>query len=189
MGNACWVDKHFTSDIQTRQYRAPEVILGSRYDESCDIWSAACLIFELLTGDYLFDPNSSKKYGRDEDHIAQMIELLGRMPKSFALGGKLSYEIFNKQGELRHIRDLEFWRLQGVLEEKYRLAPQDAQEIASFLAPMLEYQPRKRASARECLLHSWLDDPSDAYPQPSTGPSLLASPAAMRPSHDAHGKE
>lgn len=27
-GNACWVHKHFTDDIQTRQYRAPEVRKG-----------------------------------------------------------------------------------------------------------------------------------------------------------------
>ena len=26
-GNACWVHKHFTDDIQTRQYRSPEVLL------------------------------------------------------------------------------------------------------------------------------------------------------------------
>lgn len=25
-GNACWVHRHFTSDIQTRQYRCPEVL-------------------------------------------------------------------------------------------------------------------------------------------------------------------
>ena len=25
-GNACWVHRHFTSDIQTRQYRCPEVV-------------------------------------------------------------------------------------------------------------------------------------------------------------------
>lgn len=24
-GNGCWTDKHFTDDIQTRQYRCPEV--------------------------------------------------------------------------------------------------------------------------------------------------------------------
>lgn len=24
-GNACWTDRHFTDDIQTRQYRSPEV--------------------------------------------------------------------------------------------------------------------------------------------------------------------
>lgn len=50
LGNACWVDGHSTGDIQTRQYRSPEVILGAKYDCSVDIWSAGCMIFELLTG-------------------------------------------------------------------------------------------------------------------------------------------
>lgn len=44
---------HFTEDIQTRQYRALEVLLGSPYSYSADIWSTACLAFELATGDYL----------------------------------------------------------------------------------------------------------------------------------------
>ena len=56
LGNACWVDKHFTDDIQTRQYRAPEVILGCPYDSSADLWSLACIVFELATGDLLFKP-------------------------------------------------------------------------------------------------------------------------------------
>ncbi|KAL5063308.1 hypothetical protein RYX36_025045 [Vicia faba] len=30
-GNACWTYKQFTNDIQTRQYRCPEVLLGSKY--------------------------------------------------------------------------------------------------------------------------------------------------------------
>lgn len=33
-GNGCWIDHHFTSTIQTRQYRSPEVILGNEYDET-----------------------------------------------------------------------------------------------------------------------------------------------------------
>ena len=32
-------------------------------------------MFELITGDYLFDPQSGTKYGKDDDHIAQIIEL------------------------------------------------------------------------------------------------------------------
>lgn len=44
LGNACWVDHHFTNDIQTRQYRAPEIIIGTRWGPSVDIWSAACLV-------------------------------------------------------------------------------------------------------------------------------------------------
>jgi serine/threonine-protein kinase SRPK3 len=33
-GNGCWIDHHFTSTIQTRQYRSPEVIIGCEYDET-----------------------------------------------------------------------------------------------------------------------------------------------------------
>jgi serine/threonine-protein kinase SRPK3 len=44
LGNATWTDHHFTDDIQTRQYRCPEVILGAKWGTSADIWSAACLV-------------------------------------------------------------------------------------------------------------------------------------------------
>ena len=56
------------------------------------------MIFELATGDYLFEPHSSDNYTRDEDHIAHIIELLGSIPKNIALSGKFSREFFNKRG-------------------------------------------------------------------------------------------
>lgn len=34
----------FTDEIQTRQYRCPEVILGAKYGTSADIWSLACMV-------------------------------------------------------------------------------------------------------------------------------------------------
>lgn len=66
LGNACWEDHHFTNDIQTRQYRSPEVILGSKWGPSTDVWSVACMAFELLTGDYLFDPQSGPAYNKND---------------------------------------------------------------------------------------------------------------------------
>lgn len=65
-GNACWTYKQFTDNIQTRQYRCPEVILGSKYSTSADLWSFACICFELATGDVLFDPHSGDNFDRDE---------------------------------------------------------------------------------------------------------------------------
>ena len=45
LGNATPTTKHYTEDIQTRQYRAPEAILGrSDWDARADIWSVACLV-------------------------------------------------------------------------------------------------------------------------------------------------
>ena len=68
-GNACWTHKQFTQDVQTRQYRAPEVILGAGYDESCDMWSIACIIFELLTGDLLFEPKNGRNYTKNDGEL------------------------------------------------------------------------------------------------------------------------
>ncbi len=47
LGNACWVGHHFTNDIQTRQYRSPEVILGAKWGASTDVWSMAAMVSNL----------------------------------------------------------------------------------------------------------------------------------------------
>ena len=91
---------HFTEDIQTRQYRSLEVLLGAGYGPPADIWSAACMAFELATGDYLFEPHSGEDYSRDEDHLAHIIELVGPIPRHIAFSGKYSREFVNKRGIL-----------------------------------------------------------------------------------------
>jgi serine/threonine-protein kinase SRPK3 len=87
LGNACWTHYHFTPEIQTRQYRSPEVILGKHYNTSADIWSVACMLFEMLTGDFLFEPRKGSTFNKDDDHLAQIAELLNKFPKEFCLTG------------------------------------------------------------------------------------------------------
>ncbi|XP_034028183.1 SRSF protein kinase 1a isoform X2 [Thalassophryne amazonica] len=156
LGNACWVHKHFTEDIQTRQYRSLEVLIGSGYSTPADIWSTACMAFELATGDYLFEPHSGEDYSRDEDHIALIIELLGSVPRKLILTGKYSKEFFTKKGDLKHITKLKPWGLLEVLIDKYEWPREEAECFTDFLLPMLELVPEKRATAAECLRHPWL---------------------------------
>ncbi|KAK3814294.1 MAG: serine/threonine protein kinase, CMGC family [Benniella sp.] len=156
LGNACWEDHHFTNDIQTRQYRSPEVILGAKWGSSTDIWSVACMAFELITSDYLFDPQSGNSYNKDDDHIAQVIELMGLFPKKLALSGKYSQELFNRKGEMRHIQKLRMWPLQDVLHEKYLMPRAEADFLADFLCKMLVLDPVQRATAQEMAQHPWL---------------------------------
>ncbi|XP_053562784.1 SRSF protein kinase 1 isoform X2 [Bombina bombina] len=157
LGNACWVQKHFTEDIQTRQYRCLEVLIGSGYSTPADIWSTACMAFELATGDYLFEPHSGEDYSRDEDHIALIIELLGRIPRKLIAAGKYSKDFFTKKGDLKHITKLKPWGLFEVLVEKYEWSEEDASGFTDFLQPMLELVPEKRATAADCLRHPWLE--------------------------------
>ena len=156
MGNACWFTYHFSTAIQTRQYRSPEVLLGINYNETADIWSLACIVFELATGDYLFSPRKGETYSKNDDHIAKFIRMLGKMPKNFALSGDYSYKYFNRKGEMRRIHNIPKIPLKMVLMMKYHFKEKEAQALSDFLMPMLEYLPEKRASARELLNHPWL---------------------------------
>ncbi|KAM4587413.1 SRSF protein kinase 3-like isoform 1-T2 [Odontesthes bonariensis] len=155
LGNACWVHKHFTEDIQTCQYRSVEVLIGASYDTPADIWSTACMAFELTTGDYLFDPQSGAAFSREEDHIAHIIELLGPLPSQFALSGKNSKRYFNRKGQLRRISKLKPWSLLEILLDKYEWPREEAVNFSSFLLTMLELLPEKRATAAQCLKHPW----------------------------------
>jgi serine/threonine protein kinase len=156
LGNACWTHRHFSEDIQTRQYRAPEVLIGSKYDTAADIWSLGCMTFELLTGDLLFDPRAGDDYDRDEDHLAMFQELLGKMPKRIALEGKYSKNFFDKRGNLKHIKQLKFWPVQDVLAEKYHFPKEEAQAVADFMMPLLDFDPKTRATAQDALESNWL---------------------------------
>ena len=161
VGNACWFNHHFSSIIQTRQYRAPEVLLGINYNESSDIWSLACMVFELATGDFLFDPRKGDTYSKNDDHLAQIIELAGKMPKNFALSGSNSMKYFNKNGKLKRIKKLVYYPLIKVLTEKYHFKENEAKALNDFIMPMLEYYPNKRITARELLRHPWLNMPAN----------------------------
>lgn len=157
LGNACWINHHFTNNIQTRQYRSPEVIMGKGYDITADIWSCACMIFELVTGDFLFHPKESSRFTKDADHIAQIVELLGHFP-SYLKKGRYTKDIFDSKGRIRGIRELNIWPLDNVLIEKYQIDIREAKMLSDLLLPMLHLDPRKRATARECLNSMWLHE-------------------------------
>ena len=48
------------------------------------------MLFELITGDFLFEPRRGDYFSKNDDHLAQIIELLGKIPKKFALSGRYS---------------------------------------------------------------------------------------------------
>ncbi|KAJ7176823.1 kinase-like protein [Mycena filopes] len=194
LGNATWTNHHFTNDIQTRQYRCPEVILGSTtWGTSADIWSVACLLFELLTGgDYLFDPAPAPKgaggkprYTKDDDHMAQIIELLGDLPAEVLKAGRWSGEFFDSSGKLRHIQNLRPWPLSSVLHDKYLFPQPDADAIAEFLLPMLDLKPEGRMGAGELGLHRWLGDVPEIERTFDSGHEA----DAMKPVDDSPGSE
>lgn len=156
LGNACWGNKPNAEEIQTRQYRAPEVILQSGYSFPVDMWSFACTAFELATGEMMFAPKPGQGFSEDEDHLALMMELLGKIPRKVAIGGLRSKDYFDRHGDLKRIRRLKYSSLSRLLIDKFKFQETDAREFAEFLNPILDFAPDKRPTAQQCLRHPWL---------------------------------
>ena len=56
--------------IQSRFYRSPEVLLGLPYNQAIDMWSLGCILYELHTGDPLFNGSS------EIDQMMKVTEML-----------------------------------------------------------------------------------------------------------------
>ncbi|XP_078240173.1 SRSF protein kinase 3 [Pogona vitticeps] len=156
LGSACWTYKPFSKKIQTQPYRALEVLLGLDYSTPADIWSTACMVFELATGERLFEPHAGQYFSRDEDHVARIIELLGRIPPKTALFWKEKSTFFNSQGALLRMSWISFYDLYHILTDKHSWPAHQAAVFTNFLLPMLEYAPERRAPAEKSLQHPWL---------------------------------
>ena len=64
-----------SSYIQSRSYRAPEVIMGCNYDYKIDIWSLGCILAELYSKTVLFMSDSVHSL------LARVIGIIGPIPE------------------------------------------------------------------------------------------------------------
>ncbi len=124
------VDDHRFPCIQTRYYRAPDVILKIPYDYRVDYWSLACMYYELVEGKLLFDPHHIGNITTDMVHLYEIIQWLGKPPKEklkesvmkkyFDKESNLRFEIVNKEEHKKKEINQEKWD-SDVLSFFYRL--------------------------------------------------------------------
>ncbi|KAH8152933.1 uncharacterized protein LAJ45_03160 [Morchella importuna] len=159
-GNSSWVDNHLMELIQPVNLRAPEVIIGAKWDTSTDIWNIGCVIFELLQGRPLFRGRTDEGLGWtvNEDRLALMMDLFGPLPKDLLQEGKVSSRYFDDNGNLSSIRPIsnEFSLERVVKLWNPGLSEKTALGFVEFLKPMLEYRPKDRRTARQMLDGAWL---------------------------------
>ena len=157
-GNAEHLDKREQDEIQIQSYRPPENIINDYYDLKSDIWTLGCLVFEIITGDYLFDIERCKKsIERDRLHIHRMYEILGKMPREMAEMCDFSEDLFDNKGRVLKHKNCNYTSLSEILINDYEFAEEESKDLERFLKRMLEYDPKKRSSAEELLSDPWLN--------------------------------
>lgn len=128
------------SYICSRYYRAPELIFGAtNYTCTIDVWSAGCVLAELMLGQPIFPGDSGV------DQLVEIIKLLGTPTKEAIKEMNPNYTEFKFPTIKAHP-----WS--KVFKSK---TPESA---IALCADLLEYSPKKRLGAFEALTHSFFDE-------------------------------
>ncbi len=141
-GTFCSEDDYYDDVFGTRYYYAPEVILGGKCSYAVDIWCLGCLLFELLTGDILFDPIKDSQHNRDYYHLCLINDTCGDFSKNFLKNTKHYKKYFNSNYK---IKDYEYYenRLERKLKVRNYL-PDEYKYVYSLLKVYLSIEPEKR---------------------------------------------
>ena len=154
-------NKHSYGIINTRQYRAPEVILQCcPIDEKTDIWSIGCILYELYTGELLFPTHSN------EEQLCLIQKACGHYPDWMIRETPIKnlYKLFNKCSEHKNDFKINIEKCVKRKEIKESLeyqmivgefAHQDHKLFDNFIKFLLNINPRERPSASEALDHDF----------------------------------
>lgn len=147
--------------IQSRYYRAPEILLGTGYSCAIDIWSLGCIIAELYLGRPIFEGSNS---------ITQLyciIDLLGMPTEAILKNSAHLSRYFQRAGldpEGRSILDPtvkthKFTRttIRELIESKNEPnTPLHIRYFSDLISRMLEWDPTQRITPLEAVNHNFI---------------------------------
>ncbi|KAL4603894.1 hypothetical protein ACB092_10G156100 [Castanea dentata] len=146
------------SYICSRYYRAPELIFGAtQYTSAIDMWSAGCVLAELLLGEPLFSGESAV------DQLVEIIKVLGTPTREEIKCMNPNYTEF----KFPHIKA---YPLHKIFHKR---VPPEAVDLVSRL---LQYSPNLRTTALEAMVHPFFDelrDPNTCLPNGRPLPPLF----------------
>jgi len=186
-GNATYEQDYHSRIINTRQYRAPEVLLGVGWDHQSDVWSIGCIIAELWTGNLLFQTHENI------EHLALMQQIL-QVPVPSSMIKRVKTQIANgtqprarkrkkhavqtrarrspSEQDVEFFLDVDTERIRwpenasssesvGHVQKQSQLSQlmSTQKDLLDLCKQCLTYDPADRVTAKEALRHKFLNGP------------------------------
>lgn len=168
-GSSCYLTDRQSSYIQSRSYRAPEVVLGLPYDGKIDMWSLGCVVAEMYTGEVTFQNDSIVSM------LSRIEAICGPFPRHMIAQGRQSGRFFTKSGLLYEHVDADsntkgdvagdnslldvFQPKRTTLAARLGIPDIETEEEALFVdfcSKLLAVDPDSRPSAADALKHPWI---------------------------------
>ncbi|KAJ8403962.1 hypothetical protein AAFF_G00343120 [Aldrovandia affinis] len=137
--------------VQTRFYRAPEVILGFPFGTAIDMWSLGCVLAELYTGTPLF-PGTN-----EVDQLACIMEVLGMPPGGMVQTAPRRRLFFDSEGHATCLMKRPKSKdLASMLGSRNSL-------FVDFIRHCLAWDPTERMTADAAGHHQWLQEKAEPW--------------------------
>lgn len=149
-GSACFIREKIYTYVQSRFYRAPEIMLGIPYNSAIDMWSLGCIIAELYIGLPLFPGES------EMDQMMLIMELLGIPPLEIINQSTRRRVFFDSNLKPRpHVNKKGMKRYPGnkLLQDVLRTSNSN---FLDFMKRCLDWSPVTRLTPEQAIDHSWI---------------------------------
>ena len=163
-GSSCFRSERLHTYIQSRFYRAPEIMLGIPYSCAIDMWSFGCILMELYMGQPLW-PGECEK-----DQLLHIISYMG-LPPEGVLNVSTRKGLFFEDGKLRSMALSDgkvispgMYRLENVIKT-------EDDEFLRIVQKCFDWDPETRLTAQEALNSYWIVNCKGGRPGENKGDS------------------
>ena len=149
-GSSCFVDKKVYTYIQSRFYRAPEVILGIGYSTSIDMWSFGCILVELFTGYPIFPGDS------EIQQLLCIMEYLGVPGDDFLSKATRKKVFFESDGRPKIVPDGKGRIRKPGCKRLRELLKNAESSFISLIECCFVWEPAFRITPQQALACDWI---------------------------------
>lgn len=152
LGSSCYTNQRLYTYIQSRFYRAPEIILGIPYTTGIDVWSLGCVLTELYTGIPIFPGEN------EADMLLCMMEVLGTPPEEIMNACTRKHVYFDNYGQPK-IKPNSRGRKRMPGTRSLRGVLKGAEDdFFQIIEGCLKWNPAERIKPQDALKLNWLID-------------------------------
>jgi len=173
-GSADWVQNmEITPYMQSRWYRAPEIVCGLPYDYAMDMWSVGACLFELYTGKYMFPGKSNNEM------LKLWMDVKGPFPKKMLRQGQFTSQHFADDLRTLKFNTIDIVTKQEVIQnityhkaqKSITAALHEARggedgkavgHLADLLDKIFILDPKNRIKPKDALDHPFITNPTSA---------------------------
>lgn len=149
LGSSCFENERIYTYIQSRFYRAPEIILGIEYSSAIDMWSFGCIVTELYCGSPIFPGHS------EHEQLMRIMQVLGPPSPGVLDRATRKNMFFEANGVPKIVPDSTGKRRYPGTRNLAMLLPSAEESFIDFIGQCLHWDPKSRLTPTAALKHEW----------------------------------